>query len=101
MSSGQSLRSRLACTPLADQMPGFTPWSGADRGDQRRRDRVRLVVPAADRVIEVVVALQRHAAPADLVVRYMITHDNSRHRRTESPIDAAEIAQEHLESVLE
>ena len=70
-------------------------------GDQRRRDRVRLVVPAADRVIEVVMALQRHAAPADLVVRYVITHDNSRHRRTEPLIDAAETTQEQLEHTLE
>jgi hypothetical protein len=70
-------------------------------GDQRRRDRVRLVVPAADRVIEVVMALQWHAAPADLVVRYVITHDNSRHRRTEPLIDAAETTQEQLEYTLE
>jgi hypothetical protein len=70
-------------------------------GDQRRRDRVRLVVPAADRVIEVVMALQRHAAPADLVVRYVISHDNSRHRRTEPLIDAAGITQEQLEYTLE
>src|SRR5215831_5776655 len=70
-------------------------------GDQRRRDRVWLVVPAADRVIEVVMALQRHAAPADLVVRYVITHDNSRHRRTGPLIDAAETTQEQLEHTLE
>lgn len=101
MSSWKSLRSRLAFTPLGDQMPGYTHRSAQVPGDQRRRDRVRLVVPAADRVIEVVVALQRHAAPADLVVRYVITHDNSRHRRTEPLIDAAEIAQEQLECALE
>ena len=59
------------------------------------------MVPAADRVIEVVMALQRHAAPADLVVRYVITHDNSRHRRTEPLIDAAETTQEQLEYTLE
>jgi hypothetical protein len=59
------------------------------------------VVPAADRVIEVVVTLQRHAAPADLVVQYVITHDNSRHRGIESMIDAAEIAKEQLERALE
>src|SRR6266516_6068610 len=101
MSNWKSPSSRLAFTPPADQMPGFIRRLAHAPGDQRRRDRVRLVVPAADRVIEVVVALQRHAAPADLVVRYVITHDNSRHRRIELPIDAAEVAQEHLEYVLE
>ena len=44
------------------------------------RNRVRLVVPTADRVIEVVVAFQRHAAPARLVVRYVITHYYCRRR---------------------
>lgn len=60
----------------------------------RARNRVRLVVPAADRVVEVVVALQRHAAPARLVVRYVISHDYSRQRRLEPPVHAAEITQE-------
>jgi hypothetical protein len=40
------------------------------------------------------VALQRHAAPARLVVRYVISHDYSRQRRLEPPVHAAEITQE-------
>jgi hypothetical protein len=75
-------------------MPGYSQRSAPVPGDQRRRDRVRLMVPAADRVIEVVVTLQRHTAPAGLVVQHMITHDNPRHRRIGSLIDTAEKAQE-------
>jgi hypothetical protein len=82
-------------------MPGHTQRPPQLPGDQRRRDRVRLVVPAADRVIQVVVALQRHAAPADLVVRYVTTHDNSPHHWIESLLDVVEITQEYLKRVLE
>jgi hypothetical protein len=79
MSRWKSPRSRLAFTPLAGQMSGYSHRPAQAVRDWRR-DRVRLVVPAAGRVIEVVVALQRDAAPAGLVVQYMITHDNPRHR---------------------
>jgi hypothetical protein len=100
MSSWKSPRSRLAFRPLTGQMPGYSHRPGQAAGDQRR-DRVRLVVPAADRVIEVVVALQRHAAPAGLVVQYMITHDDPHASLTEPLIDTTEIAQEQLERALE
>jgi hypothetical protein len=101
MSSRKSLGSRLAFTPLAGQMPGYGHRSAQVPGDQRRWDRVRLVVPAADRVIEVVVALQRYAAPAGLIVRHMITHNNPRHHRIEPVIETPETAQEQLERALE
>jgi len=59
------------------------------------------MVPAADRIIEVVVAIQRHAAPAGLVIQYMITHDDPWHLRIEPLADMAETIPEQLERVLE
>jgi hypothetical protein len=86
---------------LPGQMPGYIHRPLQIPGDYRRRDRVRLMVPTADRVIEVVVALQRHAAPAGLVIQYMITHDDPWQPRIESLTDTTEKNPEQLERVLE
>jgi hypothetical protein len=55
------------------------------------------MMPAANRVVEIVVAVERHATPAELIVRYMITHGYSRHHRTERLADPAEIALDGIE----